>query len=776
MKTLLIVESPSKCATIEKYLASKNVKCVASYGHIREIKSLKDIDAVNDFKVNFTPIASKNQQIQTLKKAIKTSSEVILATDNDREGEAIAWHICQHFGLNIETTKRIIFNEITQKCLLKAYENPITLNMNLVYAQMARQIMDFLVGFKVSPLLWKLGNKNLSAGRCQSPALRLICENNLDLSNKSVETSYSITGYFTSHNIPFKLNKSFSCFEGELENYFDQVEEGHKYDYFIKETISKPPTPFSTSIIQQIASNQLHYSPKETMSLCQSLYEKGLITYMRTESTTYSAEFINKTHEYIETNYGKKYININQTIQETQETAHEAIRVTSIELVNMKDYQLEKKEETMYKFIWKNTIQSCMSDAIFDSLNAKLEDVLCNYFYSYKCDKPIFLGWQIIKNYDTETIDNFFEYLKNIKKGTTLSLKKIITSISIENQVLHYSEAKLVSTLEKKGIGRPSTFASIVDKIQERKYVQKGNIKGKKIKCKNYELDLKEEHINIIENEIEIGNENNKLILNPLGKIVNNYLQENFEELFNYDFTNKMENALDNVANGKSNYIQLCFECNNKIDYYLNSLKTDHFEYKFDDNNIVIFAKYGPVVKCIDDKKTKKTSVSFKKIKEDIDFEKLQQGEYKLDDILEINSDTNTNTNTNINTNTINNILGVYNNKQVTVKKGKFGLYAVYGSKNVSLKCLGNRPTENISLEEIIPLLQGNTRGIVREINDFMCIQKGKSSKMSDYIYYKTKKMIKPTFYSLQNCLLDYETCDLEKLKEWIKHTHGLNC
>jgi DNA topoisomerase I len=765
MKPLLIVESPSKCATIEKYLTSKDIKCVASFGHIREIKSLKDIDIDNNFKTNFTPVASKKSQIHTLKRAIKACSEVILATDNDREGEAIAWHICQHFNLNIHTTKRIIFNEITQKCLIKAYENPVRLNMNLVNAQMARQIMDFIVGFKVSPLLWKLGNKKLSAGRCQSPALRLICENDAEGENKNIEKSYNITGYFTSQNIPFTLNKSFSNFEGELENYFDQIEEDHKYNYSIKRTNISPPSPFSTSTIQQTASNQLHYSPKETMSLCQKLYEKGLITYMRTESTTYSAEFIKVTHNYIETKYGNKYVNTDQETQEDQETAHEAIRVTDITKSDASKLNLEKKEETMYKFIWNNTIESCMNNAIYDVLNAKLEDASCNYYYFYKCDKPVFLGWQIIKK---KKSDIFYDFLSRLQIGSKLNLKKTIANVSIGNQHLHYSEANLVSTLEKKGIGRPSTFASIVDKIQDRKYVKKGNIKGKKIKCETYELDLQEETIEVVENEIEIGNEKNKLILNPLGKIVNSYLQEKFEELFNYNYTNKMENALDDVANGKQSYIHVCSECNNKIERYLKSIKSEQFEYKFDDNHIAIFAKYGLVVKCIDETKSNKDSVSFKKIKEDIDFDKLQQGEYQLEDVLEENTSNSSDKNEKK--------LGVYKDKIVVIKKGKFGLYAVYGTKNISLKGFGNRPIENIGLYEVIPILQGKTENTVREINENISIHKGKTIKFPDYIFYKTKKMRKPTFYSLDGCYFDYKTCDIEKLKEWIKNTHGLMC
>jgi DNA topoisomerase-1 len=230
-----------------------------------------------------------------------------------------------------------------------------------------------------------------------------------------------------------------------------------------------------------------------------------------------------------------------------------------------------------------------------------------------------------------------------------------------------------------------------------------------------------------------------------------------------------MENALDEVANGKRSYNQLCFECNNKIEHYLKFIKSEQFEYKFDDNHIVIFAKYGPVVKCIDKTKSKKDSVSFKKIKKDIDFDKLKQGEYKLEEILEESNGDNTGPKNEKD-------LGLYKEKSVVIKKGKFGLYAVYGTKNVSLKSFGNRPIENISLDEVIPILQGKAENTVREINENIHIHKGKTPKFPDYIFYKTKKMFKPSFYSLDGCYFDYKTCDIEKLKEWIKNTHGLMC
>lgn len=772
---LLIVESPSKCATIEKYLKSKKVKCIASFGHLQEIKSLNDIDIKNNFKVKYTPMASKMKQIDVLKKAIKGASEVILATDNDREGEAIAWHICQLFKLPIKTTKRIIFNEITEKALLHSFEHPTIVDMNIVDAQMARQVIDFIVGFKISPLLWKLASKSLSAGRCQSPALKIICDNNDEILNCVNSTKYNLVGYFTQLNIPFTLNKTFPQFDGDLETYFQEIEPIHKFNYSAKRITVAPPSPFSTSKLQQSASNMLNYSPKESMRLCQGLYEKGLITYMRTDSTKYSDEFIITASRFIENKFGDKFTRQYEKYSNNEETAHEAIRVTDVSKLNTvaNEFNLEKKEETMYKFIWNNTIQSCMADAELDVLTAKIP-TLYNYSYVYKCDKSIFLGWKIVEKKSKEE-SNLYDFFKNLSANSKINLNKIVTNISVENQILHFSEAKLVSTLEKKGIGRPSTFASIVDKIQDRKYVKKENIKGKQIKCTNYELDLNDRNGDIeeIETNLDVGNEKNKLVLNPLGQVVNNYLQEHFIELFNFEYTNEMENALDQIANNTLKWTDICKLCNDKIDKLIIEMKKNiqsdslQFEYKFDDNHVFTFAKYGPVIKCIDTTK-KKNNITFKKAKDDIDLDLLQQGKYSLEDVLFMKGEEDS-TSGRINSNS--KTLGVYNDKEVVVKKGKFGLYVSFGEKNISLKALGNRPVENITLGEIEPLLCKREANIVREINDNMTIRKGKGT---DYVFYKTTKMKKPQFLSMKDFDHDYKVCDVKVIQEWLRSKYGV--
>ena len=790
---LLIVESPSKCGIIEKYLASENIKCIASFGHFREIKSLKDIniDIENkaNFKINYTPIAVKVKQIGILRKEIKKATEVILATDNDREGESIAWHICDLFNLSTSTTKRIIFNEITEKSIQTAYANPKTLNMNVVNAQKARQIIDFVVGFKISPLLWKLASKSLSAGRCQTPALRLINDNEEQIisgANKS-RMVYNVTGYFTQYNIPFILNNTFDTFDGELETFFNKVNEPHEYMFSSKNINMSAPTPFSTSHLQQAASNSLRYSPKETMQLCQKLYEKGLITYMRTESTTYSDVFIQSAHNHIKTRFNEKYINSKLTsqkeVEEEEETAHEAIRVTDIAKQNIIKYHpnLEKKEETMYNLIWTNTIQSCMSDAICDSLSVNLT-TYNNLKFNYKCKSFLFHGWTKVKSIKNTNIedrvdtdweeceeDKYFSYFKNLKLGSILNLKRIATKVTVCNHILHYTEAKLVSLLEKKGIGRPSTFSSLVDKIQNRNYVQKTNIVGNVIKCINYELDLKEKSrkIDEIETEFKNGFEKNKLQITSLGQMVNDYLYDHFEPLFNYGYTNSMEQLLDKVANKTKCWMELCNECNDTVETLVNEVNLSRFEYKFDEHHIFMFAKYGAVVKCLSDNDLDKNNptMTFKRVKKDIDMNKLKRGAYSLEDVLESPINDNNGCKKEYD-------LGIYDGQQVIAKKGKFGMYFTYANKNISLNALGNRPIENITLDEIISILQEKNQCVIRDININIQIRKG--NKKPDYIYYKTNKMKKPQFLSLTGFQFDYKNCELEVLKDWIVHKHGI--
>lgn len=717
---LIIVESPSKCSFFENYLRDYNVKCVASCGHFREINLLSDI-VFNENKtidVKFTVADKSVKRVALLKKYIKMfdSKQIIIATDNDREGEAIGWHICEHFNLPIATTRRMIFNEITEKCVRSSFLSPSLLNVKLIEAQKTRQIIDFIVGFKVSPVLWKLShNKKLSAGRCQTPALHLIYENNEHIAkNKNNDITHKVIGYFTNEYIPFTNTTEFkdtncnaTLNNNDLTTYLSNMKTEYIYNYVINETNISAPTPFSTSILQQQSSNKLNYSPKETMSLCQKLYEKGLITYMRTDSTSYNSDFVSDVCIYINNEYGKEF---NGSVTQTDSNeAHEAIRITNLQEVL--DSNLPKKEQTMYNFIRCNTIRSLMCDAKVNVLSATFTCAENNKhnIFKHDCSETTFLGWKKHAYRDNDDEQSYFNYLSRLTKNKDklYVLHKIVTK-PITQHLFHYTEAKLVSLLEQKGIGRPSTFATIVNTIQERKYAKKTDIEGKQVVSNIYNIDEFRDGNNLVYKtltQINVGGEKNKLIINELGIVVNDLLYKYFQEIFTYTYTNSLENKLDSIANNNMNWIDVCVDCNNEVDCLISKIDNaliHNFEYKFDDNHLFMFAKYGPVVKYTENtsKKKNKSSpfVTFKKVINDIDYDRLRNGHYSLDEILVQNIEED-----NI---SLSSSIGIFNGKQIYVKKGRYGLYAVYGASNVSLKKFGNRPIENINLKEVIPILK----------------------------------------------------------------------
>jgi DNA topoisomerase-1 len=788
--TLVIVESPAKCKKIEEYLGP-GYKCVATYGHLRCLSSLKSIDIEN----NFTPIYSiidepiKKKQIEFLRKEIKNADEILLSSDLDREGEAISFSIIELFKLPLNT-KRITFNEITETALRQAIQKPRTVDMNLVNAQKARQILDVLVGFKISPILWKLvkaGNeKALSAGRCQTPALKLVYENQKEIDNSLERKVYNTTGYFTNSNLPFELNS-----EGKLENENDMidfldksVDFSHIYtcSQYLK-VFKQPPEPFTTSRLQQIASNELHYSPKETMRICQLLYEAGYITYMRTDSKTYSSEFLNSAKEYITNTYTSEYVNCNLIAREKKEgpekkeeakkrgkkketikdnlcqEAHEAIRPTNISLQELPE-KTDSKERRMYKLIWTNTLESCMVAASFYSVTANISAPE-NLKYSYTSELIDFPGWKIVENKFSRD-NKEYQYLQTIKKDTVIPYKKICAKVTIKGSKLHYTEAKLVQLLEEKGIGRPSTFSSLVDKIQERGYVKKEDIKGKEVICRD--LVLEDGDIYEIENKREFGNEKGKLVIQPLGIIVMEFLDKHFNKLFNYDYTCLMETALDKIAKGDLIWFEVCEACNKELDELIEIIRDEtKFEVQIDENNTFLIGKYGPVIKCIEEKDGKE-EISFKSVKKDIDITQLKSGELELDEIVETNKVGNVQYN-----------LGKYEGKDVILRKGKFGLYASWGDNSKTLKELGNRPIENITFEEVKDILEKGS-GIIRDINSSLSIRKGLKG---DYIFYKNSKMKKPSFHDIKRFSVetgeDYKICDIVILKSWISEKYGIN-
>ena len=801
--SLVIVESPAKCKKIEEYLGP-GYKCVATYGHLQTISSLKDIDINNNFKPIYSIINEplKKKQIEVLRKAIKNADEVILASDNDREGEKISYTIAQLFNLDINKTKRITFNEITETALRNAIQNPRTIDINIVNAQQARQILDVLVGFKISPVLWKLiknGKDNaLSAGRCQTPALKMVYENQKEIDESTEKKVYNTTGYFTNSNLPFDL-KPEGKFEDEDEmiDFLDKSADfSHTYTCSqpIK-VLKNPPEPFTTSRLQQVASNELHYSPKETMRICQLLYEGGYITYMRTDSKTYSAEFLNSAKEHIIKTYNAEYIGqllsgncdddiVKDTVKKRgkkkenntenaqgiasiQQEAHEAIRPTNISLQNLPEEidssvaTFGSKEKRMYKLIWTNTLESCMSAASFYSVTASIS-APDNLKYSYTTELIDFPGWKIVENkFSRENKE--YQYLQTIKKDSTIPFKKICSKVTIKGSKSHYTEAKLVQLLEENGIGRPSTFSSLVDKIQERGYVKKEDVKGKEIICRDFELEDGE--ICEIENKREFGNEKSKLVIQPLGIIVMEFLDRHFNKLFNYEYTSLMEQSLDKIAKGELIWFEVCSSCNKEVDELIEIIRDEtKFEFQIDDNNTFLIGKYGPVIKCVEEKDGKE-EISFKSVKKDFDMSKLKNGELELDQIAAGKTDKPQNSQYN---------LGKYEGKDVILKKGKFGLYVSWGENSKTLKELGNRPIENITFEEVKEILEKGS-GIIREINSSLSIRKGPKG---DYIFYKNSKMKKPSFHDIKSFTIetkeDYKICDITILKSWINEKYNI--
>ena len=792
---LVIVESPAKCKKIEEYLGP-GYKCLATYGHLRELPSLKNIDIDNDFTPTYTIVdnAIKKKQIDVLRREIKSAREVILGLDGDREGEKIAYCTAQIFKLDVSKTKRITFNEITEASIQHAIRNPRTINMDIVYAQQARQILDILVGFKVTPMLWKFitgpkgKDKSLSAGRCQTPALRLIYDNEQDIKSAEERKTYNVSGYFTNSNLSFELTPQGKYeTEEELTDFLaGSIDFSHIYTCSTPIKVSKaPPEPLTTSRLQQVASNELHYAPKETMRICQLLYEGGYITYMRTDSKTYSGAFINEVKTYITRTYadGEKYISENidfmitgsikepaakshgqtkskakQADKPPPQEAHEAIRPTHISLCELPD-TIDSKERRMYKLIWETTLESCMAPASFHSITATISAFQGNRFI-YTSELIDFPGWKIVaKKYSIENKD--YHYLRQIKPNVPIPYKKVCAKATIKGSKQHYTEARLVHLLEERGIGRPSTFSSLVDKIQERGYVKKEDVKGRELMCKDYELDG--EDIYEIEIKREFGNEKGKLVIQPMGIIVMEFLEKNFNDLFDYNYTCIMEDSLDKIAKGEAHWVDLCKSCNTHIDTLVAGLKNEtKMEIKLDENNTYTIGRYGPVIKCVEEVDGK-DEITFKPVKKGVDMNCLEKGIYTVDDLVDTTKTTKTQY-----------IIGQHNGKDVILRNGKFGIYLSWGENSKTLKELGNRPIENITFDEVKKYVEEGSN-LIREISPTLSIRRGPKG---DYIFYKTLRMKKPSFHDIKTFAADtggedYKMCDIVILKSWISEKYA---
>jgi len=767
-KYLIIVESPSKCKKIEGYLGT-DYCCIASKGHLRHIEGLKSIDTKKTFEPVFSIISEKRGHVEFMKTVISKfqKTNIILASDDDREGEAIAWHICQIFDLPIETTQRIIFHEVTKSAIIAAVKSPTLVNMNLVRAQHARQVLDIIVGYKISPFLWKylFNNKenSLSAGRCQTPALRLVYDNEKEKISAIPEKKYKTTGNFFNKNIQFDLNHEFENENEVLE--FLEKSKTHQYKLSLgsqKESKKSPPRPFHTSRLLQTASNVLHMSPKETMSLCQQLYQNGYITYMRTESSQYSKSYLDIVSKFILNEYkSEKYLGcIDKLENNDTSNPQEAIRVTNLETHHLNSENT--RMSSLYRLIWKNSVESCMSEAIYNTYDISI-DAPKNYKYEYMVEIPKFLGW---KKLTEKSLDTGFQNLSSglllhfqslLKSQNPINHNYIDSTVVIRNKHQYYTEASLINKLEELGIGRPSTFASIVETIQDREYVKKMNIEGDKIQCKEFRLDESQSIKESIKERI-FGCEKGKIVIQPIGVLTLEFLVQHFETMFSYEYTKTMEEKLDVISSETNiDWSLICKECYNIIKELAKPITNIGKQtYEIEKDYIFAFDKFGPVIRHnIDAENTNYISVR-KDIK--IDLEKLKNKEYKLDDLIEKNT---------------NGSIGKYQNEDLFIKNGKFGLYVEWGENRESIKNI-KKDVNELTIEDIKTFLENKTDfapNILRKLNDFMSVRKG---KFGPYVYYKRPDMNKPEFLNIKKFPDGFFKCEEKTLIKWLCDTYNL--
>ena len=555
-KNLVIVESPAKAKTIQKYLG-KDFEVKSSFGHIRDLPKKGMGINLEDFTPDYEISADKKKVVAELKAASKKAETVWLASDEDREGEAIAWHLAQELKLKSENTKRIVFHEITKNAILKAVENPREIDQNLVNAQQARRVLDRIVGFEMSPVLWKKVKPGLSAGRVQSVAVRLIVEREKEIREFKPVPSYKVEGVFTNlekQEISAKLKKDFTK-EQDAENFLNQVQ---NIDFKVLNIDVKPAqrsasAPFTTSTLQQEASNRLGYGVTTTMRVAQRLYEEGYITYMRTDSVNLSQEAINAAKSQILKEFGEEYSQPRNYVTKSAsaQEAHEAIRPTDFGVKSIGDAQLNK----LYQLIYKRTLASQMANAKLEKTVIEIGNPELPQHFEAQGEVIVFDGflraYGIYKNEDEEQEDGD-KILPKVNVGEALAYKKITAVEKFSRPVSRFTEAGLVKKLEELGIGRPSTYAPTIQTIQNREYVDKREIEPKEreiVKLTLTKTGLKKEILTE-----KFGGDKNKFVPTDIGIVVNDFLTTNFNEILDYGFTAKVEQDFDEIAKGEEKW------------------------------------------------------------------------------------------------------------------------------------------------------------------------------------------------------------------------------
>jgi len=793
------VESPAKCSTIVGHLGADKYVCAATFGHLQELTSLNDIDTTFAAVPQFHIVDSKKAQIDKIRALVAECKETYIMTDNDREGAGIAYHVCCLFGLPIATTRRVVFNEITKPALERAIQSPQLLNMDAVHAQIARQALDMLVGFKITPALWnhvqvEAKGSALSAGRCQTPALRLIYDNQCAIDAAAEgRVVFETVGYFTKLNLKYELSKGHDAAEACSAFLLASAAFEHTIRAPEVRPFSKPaPQPLTTSALQQQASNELNLSPAETMLACQHLYEGGYITYPRTDSRAYSEPFLQHARDYITEKWGEKYAKREEdakrqevdgsvvkpekkkriVVKKKRETmkpvevaddavesavesavedvkpqeAHEAVHATSLHCVDVPD-TMTAKEQRLYRMIWRHSAETCMAPCTGSTLTSCIS-APDERDYRHSVERIEFAGWRIVASQSkSDDAVNRWMLLQAIVPNSVIKYNKLQSRMQVRDLKSHYSEASLVSVLEERGIGRPSTFSSLVHKIQERGYVAKQDVPGRRVGCINFELDggVLSQSVE----EREFGNEKNRLVIQPLGRTVVEFLCSHFAELFDYDYTKRMEHQLDLVSSGQKRWGDVCSECLSCVDRLNEGLNA----------------------KCLPTTATTATMKTIKRVAND-----ETNGSNRLS---EISSERNSEKN-------LCKLLGKYKGVDLFLRTGKYGPYLTWGDNKKSLnhlKSKGQTDSANTDVDAVACSYDDAVRhiesasatttnaatpatnpSILREINACTSVRTG---QYGPYIYYKNPKMTTPAFVSLRGFKEDWKTCDLRILEMW---------
>ena len=580
-ENLVIVESPAKAKTIEKFLG-EDYCVMSSYGHIRDLKKKSFSIDEKTFEPQYEIPSDKAKVVAELKKKAEESTTVWLASDEDREGEAISWHLSEVLGLNPSTTKRIVFHEITKNAILEAIQHPRTIDLNLVNAQQARRVLDRIVGFKLSPLLWRKVKPALSAGRVQSVAVRLIVEKEREVNAVKGDTYYRVTASFTlpgkKEVVKAELNRRFST--QEEARFFLQECRDNQFrvtDISTKPLKRSPFPPFTTSTLQQEAAHKLGYSVAQTMSLAQRLYENGHITYMRTDSVNLSSLCLGASKKVISETMGDAYVKTRnyQTSAKGAQEAHEAIRPTDMAQTEI---EATPQERRLYDLIWKRTIASQMADAEIEKTTVLISIGGMDETFTATGEVVKFDGYRrVYRETQEDNEENESGILPPLTMGEVLTAKEITATGRFTQRPVRYNEASLVHKLEELGIGRPSTYASTITTIQQREYVQKGDKPGEEFNSEIF--TLKNGEIKHTTHTVTVGAERGKLLPTDTGTVVNDFLLEYFPEIMDYNFTADVEKNFDEIAEGKQvweNVIRDFYKRFNPLVEKTNSIKSEH--------------------------------------------------------------------------------------------------------------------------------------------------------------------------------------------------------